>query len=201
MAEQLKPISDLERLERSYITGSQSYDLVKHIPEDLRESYKRALVLASNGGYLQSEGTVTALLIERIARLEAEKLEAANQMLDSIRASLKEWPIMGCDIEVARQVVRIRDEAITKLEAENARLKAPVSTMDERISSLISATCERCARGDRLFLEPETGFYTHTFGENYCSAHKIHNLLNTEASQAARAQEPPHAATSEMECK
>lgn len=48
------------------------------IPSDLRTQYERALKLAENGGYLQSEGQAVVPLIERIAALEAENAVCQN---------------------------------------------------------------------------------------------------------------------------
>ena len=66
-------------------------------------------------------------------------------------------------------------------------LQNKLDVLNRRIETLIGVTCLRCEKGDPLFVEPDTGFYTHCLGGNYCSAHKLHSLLDTEASQRARA--------------
>lgn len=74
---------------------------------------------------------------------------------------------------------------ISLTRAEKA--EAALDVLQRRIDTLIGVTCKRCEAGDKLFVEPDTGFYTHTLGGNYCSAHKLHSLLNTPQSQIARA--------------
>jgi len=86
----------------------------------------------------------------------------------------------------------VADE-VTALREQVKRL----SELEARIQTLVGTECQRCERGDELFIEPSTRFYTHTLGGNYCSAHTLHSLLNTKASIAARAKgdhakEEPH---------
>ncbi len=69
-----------------------------------------------------------------------------------------------------------------QLEKAQKRLR----DLESRIETLIGTECSRCERGDDLFVEPETGFYTHTLGGNYCSAHRLHSILDTKASRVAR---------------
>ena len=73
---------------------------------------------------------------------------------------------------------------------ELLELRKADRTMEARIETLLGVTCSRCEKGDALFVEPDTGFYTHTLGGNYCSAHKLHSALNTKQSQAARSKVP-----------
>lgn len=67
------------------------------------------------------------------------------------------------------------------------QIKAERDSLRARIETMIGITCKRCERGDALFVEPATGFYTHALGGNYCDAHTLHSLLDTPQSQAARA--------------
>jgi hypothetical protein len=71
-----------------------------------------------------------------------------------------------------------------------SRAEAALEALQRRIKTYIGAECKRCKDGDELFIEPSTGFYTHTLGGNYCSAHKVHNILGSEAADAARSTHP-----------
>lgn len=66
-------------------------------------------------------------------------------------------------------------------------LAGKLDILNRRIETLIGVTCKQCERGDPLFIEPSTKFYTHRLGGNYCSAHQLHSLLDTKVSQDARA--------------
>lgn len=90
-----------------------------------------------------------------------------------------EFPNEGCKRFVGQitEPYRVRIAALTQA----------LDVLHRRIETLIGVICPRCENGDKLFVEPETGFYTHCLGGNYCSAHKLHSLLDTEASQKARA--------------
>ncbi len=77
--------------------------------------------------------------------------------------------------------------SVRKLEAQVEQLGRQVAEMEARIETLIGTTCKRCERGDSLFVEPDTGFYTHTLGGNYCDAHRLHSVLNTKVGVEARA--------------
>lgn len=77
--------------------------------------------------------------------------------------------------------------AVLAIARELLQRRGELRVLNCRIETLIGVTCNRCERGDELFVEPSTGFYTHTLGGNYCDAHKLHSLLDTEASKRARA--------------
>lgn len=58
--------------------------------------------------------------------------------------------------------------------------------LEYRIQTLIGLTCPRCERGDELFVDPDTRYYTHTVGGNYCDAHRLHSVLDTPQGRKAR---------------
>ena len=138
------------------------------IPEDLQVWYG----VACDGISFKTDHRVVKVLIERIAALEAQLADAKDNL---------------------RQMTDCRDDLnrlVSQREAqwkqERDQLRAENAVLKERIKTAINAACERCKRGDALFMEPSTGFYTHTLGGNYCSAHRYHNLLGSEAADAAR---------------
>lgn len=91
---------------------------------------------------------------------------------------------------VEAMAAKIREHESTTISELRQRAEIAEHALDilqRRIDTLIGVTCKRCEAGDKLFVEPDTGFYTHTLGGNYCSAHKLHSLLNTPQSQIARA--------------
>lgn len=116
-----------------------------------------------------------------------------------------DWRINEDGDEEGRVIVKLPDNRLSDKEVESTGLicggavqaiarellqsRRKLHVINSRIETLIGVACPRCEKGDPLFVEPDTGFYTHSLGGNYCDAHKLHSLLDTEASRRARNQE------------
>lgn len=61
-------------------------------------------------GYLAT--TLVSVLAHALSQSLRTKEELANQMLESVRASLRDYPNAGGDVEVMREVERIKTEAV-----------------------------------------------------------------------------------------
>jgi hypothetical protein len=68
---------------------------------------------------------------QQIAELQKERDRAAGEMLDRVRASLREYPNGGGDIEIMREVERIVNEATAELQKDKSRADAAEGELHE----------------------------------------------------------------------
>jgi hypothetical protein len=158
------------------------------IREDLREwrknwSHVPTPIPPDATGLWYSEECVDQMLTD-YAAAQGERIKALEEVLkdpDTVHVNI----LRGTIALTKAQAIHIAGLP-ANIEERIKALEDTLQIQTARIDTLIKATCERCERGDALYVEPSTGRYTHCLGGNYCGAHRLHNLLNTEAGQKAR---------------
>jgi hypothetical protein len=94
--------------------------------------------------YPEGKEKVQQWMVEEIAAVVLNAWQdGANQMLDSVRGSLKGWPELGGDVEVMEEVERIRKEGVREglrgiedYKAEMGRLRAENNELRQRVDGI-----------------------------------------------------------------